>query len=121
MFKSVKAVLVVAVIVMCGVRVVGAEGNAGGAQLEAMTLQGAIVQKSTTTKTGSNRTYYYLRQSDESQLKLANQQRGKKGYDDAVKVDLKNFVDKNVQLNAKVSKTKTGKIQVRCSTHLTEM
>jgi len=116
MFKNLKAVCVVAVMVVSGV-VIGAENVA----VEAMTLKGAIVQKITATKNGQNRTYYYLKQADESQLRLANQTAGKKGYEDAAKVDLKNYVDKQVQLNVKAGKTKTGKIQVKCITQITAL
>ena len=121
MFKNLKVVVLAAVMVVFGGTVIGAEGDAGNAQLEAMTLQGAIVQKVTQTKSGQNRTYYYLKQADENQLKLANQTNGKKGFDDAMKVDLKSFVDKSVQLNVKASKTKTGKVQVKYITQITEL
>ena len=88
-------------------------------QLEQMSLEGTIIQKITETKTGRKNTYYYLKTDETNMVKLANQAKGKKGYTDAAKVDLKNYVDKYVSITVKATMTKKGKPTVKVITEFT--
>jgi len=90
-------------------------------QLQEVSLQGTIIQKITETKTGKKNSYYYVKTNETEMIRLSNQTNGKKGYDSAMKVDLKNFIDKTVSIKAKAVMTKNGKPTVRVITELTEI
>lgn len=77
------------------------------AKLVDMNFSGKIITQIRQRKGGKTATYYKLQFEDGSTMQLANQKRGKKKYN-APKIDLAEYVDKNVKLDVKAT-TRQGK------------
>lgn len=121
MFKRMSGMVALVMLFIAGLNVNGAEEVKIKPQLQEVSLQGIIVQKIKETKTGRKNTYYYIKTNETGMIKLSNQAKGKKGYENAMIIDLKSFVDKKVMIKAKATLTKKGKPTVRVITELTEI